>query len=43
MSLHIQREHIMLIKKSEYFYIIADSTTDTSADEQFSLYIHFVN
>lgn len=43
MSLNIQQELIKSIKEAEYFSIIADSTTDISAIEQFSLCIRYVN
>lgn len=43
MSLRVQRELIKSIKQSTYFSIIADSTTDISATEQFSLSIRYVD
>jgi len=43
MSLNLQRELVQSIKKSEYFSIIADSTTDISSTEQFSLCIRYVD
>ncbi|XP_022168292.1 zinc finger MYM-type protein 1-like [Myzus persicae] len=43
MSLNLQRELVQSITKSEYFSIIADSTTDISSTEQFSLCIRYVD
>ncbi|XP_025206906.1 zinc finger MYM-type protein 1-like [Melanaphis sacchari] len=43
MSLNVQRELVKSIKTSEYFSIIADSTTDISSAEQFSLCIRYVD
>lgn len=43
MSLTVQYELIKSIKQSTYFSIIADSTTDISATEQFSLCIRYVD